>query len=424
VSAGSRLPAGQAWITPSGYQRERRGARDTAVRDFHFGRSALLQARRRLLDIGEKQRANRQALIEVTDPLVAVQSLLAGVDAARELAAREPEFELARQQVDELRGELQAIEQRRETAAQDYDAMIERTKSLASALATAAQKQKAAHDRHRSVEHEYLTAKRAQIDHILAWRSLRANKPPAWRSPAALAEARFRYASSAGVEHEIRRLEELRKINTYVTDEHCEPRRDKLKADHAAMEGRIGAQHANLDRARGSTERARGAYVNKLKATLRQYARNLQQLGALAGIAVEVEHPQISNDDLSLAQASLGVQFNFDQKGLIGLNDGEASGGQQVMKSMILLIGLMMEDVGGGFVFIDEPFAHLDIFNIDKVGAFLQATKAQYIVTTPNTHNVNVFKPSDLALVTQKRRPGGGWAPPVAFLRRDRGAAR
>ena len=88
---------------------------------------------------------------------------------------------------------------------------------------------------------------------------------------------------------------------------------------------------------------------------------------------------------------------------------------------MILLVSLLMdEDAGGGFVFIDEPFAHLDIFNIDKVGGFLEATRAQYILTTPNTHNVNVYKPSDLTLVTQKRRPGEQWAPPVAFLRRDR----
>jgi chromosome segregation protein len=189
------------------------------------------------------------------------------------------------------------------------------------------------------------------------------------------------------------------------------------------MQGRIGDQETNLERASTATERARGQYINVLKGTLRRYAANLKHLGGLAGIGVEVEYPQLANDDLSLAQASLGVQFNFDQKGLIGLNDGEASGGQQVMKSMILLVGLMMEDQhGGGFVFIDEPFAHLDIFNIDKVGAFLQATQAQYILTTPNTHNVNVFNPSDLTLLTQKRRPGETWAPQIAFLRRDRGA--
>ncbi len=71
-------------------------------------------------------------------------------------------------------------------------------------------------------------------------------------------------------------------------------------------------------------------------------------------------------------------------------------------------------------VFIDEPFAHLDIFNIGKVGSFLDKTRAQYILTTPNTRNVNVFKPSDLTLVTYKRRAREKWVPPVAFLRRDR----
>ena len=37
------------------------------------------------------------------------------------------------------------------------------------------------------------------------------------------------------------------------------------------------------------------------------------------------------------------------------MNDGEASGGQQVMKSLVLLIGLLKsEDGSGGFVFIES----------------------------------------------------------------------
>ena len=126
----------------------------------------------------------------------------------------------------------------------------------------------------------------------------------------------------------------------------------------------------------------------------------------------------------ALASAALNVRFEFDKKGWIGMDDGEASGGQQVMKSLLLLVALMRdEDRPGGFVFIDEPFAHLDIFNIDKVGAFLKSTRAQYILTTPATHNINVFQPSDLTLVTSKRRPGATWAQPLAVLRRRTEAA-
>jgi hypothetical protein len=136
---------------------------------------------------------------------------------------------------------------------------------------------------------------------------------------------------------------------------------------------------------------------------------------------VQCEPPHLENDDLVLAQAGLAVHFNFDQKGLTGLNDGEASGGQQVMKSLILLVGLMMdESQPGGFVFIDEPFAHLDIFNIDRVGSFLKATRAQYLITTPITHNVNVYDPAELTLVTYKKRPGEPWAPPLAQVSRQK----
>jgi ABC-type lipoprotein export system ATPase subunit len=82
----------------------------------------------------------------------------------------------------------------------------------------------------------------------------------------------------------------------------------------------------------------------------------------------------------------------------------------------------MMEDSRpGGFVFIDEPFAHLDIFNIKRVASFLQATKAQYLLTTPVTHNVNVYDPSMLTLVTAKKKPDENWAPRVGVLVREQG---
>ena len=90
------------------------------------------------------------------------------------------------------------------------------------------------------------------------------------------------------------------------------------------------------------------------------------------------------------------------------------------MKSLILLVGLLMDDARpGGFVFIDEPFAHLDVANIDRVGAFLRATRAQYLITTPVTHNANVFQPAQLTLVTRKKKPTDDWAPPIGVLRRQ-----
>jgi ABC-type lipoprotein export system ATPase subunit len=176
-------------------------------------------------------------------------------------------------------------------------------------------------------------------------------------------------------------------------------------------------RHCNA--ARQITTEARAAYIAKLRATVRQYGKNLRALGDLANVDVDCPVPHLENDDRACA-AGLEVRFDFDRKGAVGLNDGEASGGQQVMKSLILLIALLMDDARpGGFVFIDEPFAHLDIANIDRVGSFLRATRAQYLITSPVTHNANVFAPAQLTLVTRKKKPGDDWAPPIGLIQRS-----
>jgi chromosome segregation protein len=194
--------------------------------------------------------------------------------------------------------------------------------------------------------------------------------------------------------------------------------------DHDSQRAEQERREAENQRARALTDAARAAYVDVLRATARRYAKNLRSLGELAGIRVDVQAPLLAADDATLGQAGLEIRFDFDSKGFIGMNDGDASGGQQVMKSLILLIALMMEESRpGGFVFIDEPFAHLDIFNIDRVASFLKATQAQYLITTPVTHNVNVYDPSLLTLVTSKKRPDERWAPRIARLVRTRETA-
>jgi len=52
------------------------------------------------------------------------------------------------------------------------------------------------------------------------------------------------------------------------------------------------------------------------------------------------------------------------------------------------------------------------------VAGFLKATEAQYLITTPNTHNINIFAPSGLTLATRKKRPGEQWAPAILQTRR------
>lgn len=423
AAEGARLPPRQSWITPQGYHRERRGARDVSVDDFFFGRAAAAPLKQRIAQLERERAAMPPKLQAIMQRITDLQKLIAGVNAAAELAAQQAEFSDAEARQPECAARAQAAaaalanaqgrrseaEQRARQISEDSGQLKARLKQLREAIERLAI--------------NLGNAREEQVRRIVELRSKRRHLPAEKRTQDALDEARKKYDSVQAVEREIERERERLETGKYVRDESCIAKHEKLERDHAALAGTIDNQYVHLERAKGATERARASYINVLKGTIRRYAQNLRTLGELAGIAVEVVHPQLANDDVQLSQAALEVRFNFDHKGMIGLNDGEASGGQQVMKSMILLVSLLMdEDQSGGFVFIDEPFAHLDIFNIDKVGGFLESTRAQYILTTPNTHNVNVYKPSDLTLVTQKRRPGEQWAPPVAFLRRDRSA--
>ncbi len=167
-----------------------------------------------------------------------------------------------------------------------------------------------------------------------------------------------------------------------------------MNANVMRQEDELNQRKASNEAASIAVANARDRYTDVLRATVKRYRKNIIELGHLAGVEVNAELPHLEGDDTVLRQAELRVAFNFDGKGSIGLNDGEASGGQQVIKSLILLVGLMKDDEStGGFVFIDEPFAHLDVRNIQLVGHFLRSTRAQYVLTTPITHNVEVFEP-------------------------------
>jgi chromosome segregation ATPase len=221
-----------------------------------------------------------------------------------------------------------------------------------------------------------------------------------------------------------RRIEEIERRfadESWETDESVVLLRDKFRDDEQRQTVEVNERRRDNDMARAQTDAARQEYVKVLRHTAGRYAKNLRVLGEMANVRVEAEPPPLAADDASLNQAGLIVRFAFDDKGFAGLNDSDASGGQQVVKSLILLVALMMEESRpGGFVFVDEPFAHLDIVNIERVTAFLKATRAQYLLTTPVTHNLAVHDPAHVTLVTAKKRPGEDWAPRIGVVVRQR----
>ena len=416
AAAGAKLPRGEDWITRQGYLRERRGGRYAAPDQARFGKARLEALRDERAAIEKSLAPLRQQRDDLTARIRSQQSQLAGVSASAQLAARAAEFAEARSQYDAL-----VVRRRENTVLQARQEHEQADESVGAARDTLQkmQFQMQALDKEIAAR-ENRAAREEQIRRVQTLRHNRNEFPAAWRDEAANQQIAEKYRDATNIDRRIEEIE-LRFANeSWETDDTVIPLRDKIRDDYRRMESDLAGRRRDNEIARTQTGEAREQYIAVLRHTVGRYVKNVKALGEMAGIKVDHEPVLLGNDDLTLAQAGLAVRFDFDSKGYMGMNDGDASGGQQVMKSLILLVGLMMEESRpGGFVFIDEPFAHLDIVNIERVASFLKATRAQYLVTTPVTHNVNVYDPSMLTLVTFKKRANEGWAPGVKVLVRE-----
>jgi chromosome segregation ATPase len=425
IDQGMRRSSHDEWITPDAYHRERRGGRSLFVEParYRFGQAGRAQRLAALQESLPKLEAEEDQLTlkigKLAGEVSALKARIAGVDAAKELVARQAEFEealhtalplkAARIEVGGRLGELGPLMKKATEERTRADDTWQHAKRL---LADGEGQLRTTKKRNAEERVAHALTVRAMRNE---WRAL----PFAWRHAAHGQKMIDLYQNSHQIELRLKTLDTDLAREDWETDSTVVDQHVRLNALLQGRQAETAERRYQNNRAIEATNNARGAYIERLRYTIKTYGRNIKELGELAGIEVHTDPVRLENDDLQLAQAGLHVRFKFDGKGPIGMNDGEASGGQQVMKSLILLIGLLKSDDGsGGFVFIDEPFAHLDIRNIQLVGEFLKNTDAQYLMTTPLTHNTDVYDPSELTLITSKKKKEAPWAQPIFVLQR------
>lgn len=424
-STEAGVKQGGEWITPEAYHRDGRGGRSVWVdpSQHQFGASAVATRRTsidtRLAQLDEEMTriVRDQAFFDrqLQDARQAAQ----GFTAAAELVEREAEFNEARRQLPVLKqARVDAGERWQGAEAELKRAVVEQTNAQ---HAYRQAQERLAHIEQRSAQHE--REWQVRFDDLIAQavmsREVKLSLPAAWRRVDRLRDMQDHYGNATQARLRAEAVDRELNEGAWETDGTVVEQLTLMNANVLRQEDELGQRKASNAAAAIAVDNARDRYTDVLKVTVRRYRKNIIELGQLAGVDVQCELPHLGQDDVSLRQAELKVHFNFDGKGHIGLNDGEASGGQQVIKSLILLVGLMKDDeTPGGFVFIDEPFAHLDVRNIQLVGHFLRSTRAQYVLTTPITHNVEVFEPADVTLVTAKKAKGARWAPPIGVLQR------
>ena len=430
VDAGFKSGSDE-WITPDAYHRERRGGRSLYVEPARYrfgaaGKTQRLEAIQKALPgLEAKEDALTLTISKLASEVGALKARIAGVDAAKELAARQAEFEEALRSIAPLKaerlevgarlGELQTLTKNATVARTRADTVWQNARM---ALSEAEAGLRLNH--RRQIEQRAEHAK-ALLEMRRGWRSI----PAAWKNPARRAALVSQHQNAHQVNLRLGSLEHALARDDWEQDSTVIDQYARLNEQLSGRQSETEERRYQNNRAIEATANARGAYIERLRYTIKTYSKNIKELGELAGIDVQADPVRLENDDVQLAQAGLHVRFKFDGKDQIGMNDGEASGGQQVMKSLVLLIGLLKSEEGsGGFVFIDEPFAHLDIRNIQLVGEFLKNTDAQYLMTTPLTHNTDVYDPSELTLITSKKKKDTQWAQPIFVLQRRKEEAK
>lgn len=430
VDAGFKSGSDE-WITPDAYHRERRGGRSLYVEPSRYrfgaaGKTQRLEAIQKSLPALEaKEDALTLTISKLAAEVGGLKARIAGVDAAKELAARQAEFEEATRSIAPLKaerlevgarlGELQTLTKNATVARTRADTVWQNARM---ALSEAEAGLRLNH--RRQIEQRAEHAK-ALLGMRREWRTVPAN----WKNPARRAALVAQHQNAHQVNLRLSSLEHALARDDWELDATVIDQYARLNEQLAGRQSETEERRYQNNRAIEATGNARGAYIERLRYTIKTYSKNIKELGELAGIDVQADPVRLENDDVQLAQAGLHVRFKFDGKDQIGMNDGEASGGQQVMKSLVLLIGLLKSEEGsGGFVFIDEPFAHLDIRNIQLVGEFLKNTDAQYLMTTPLTHNTDVYDPSELTLITSKKKKDTQWAQPIFVLQRRKEEAK
>jgi len=425
VAEGKSLPEGATFVTAKGFTRERRGGRSIAVSgsDFAFGemgrKKRLESVEKQIAEVEARKNNLNQQLKELLASITELQERIGLQEALQKYLLRKTDEETFKVTYRSAMAEIEKSETDQDNLSKKKHEVQDKREEVLKKLTSITVNLNKEREQFRQKKDDLSNQRQDRCTRYNELRKIRKSMPERWRAPEALSKYRTKFDGIKSVQRAIENVDEEIEKGEWEKDESIVTIKEKVEKDYDGEKKNLEVKEEELSETKRVTQEARGAYIEYLRASLRFYERNIKVLAEVAKVDIEVEKPHLENDDRILRETGLEVKWNFDNKGFTATDDGEGSGGQQVIKSLILLIGLLMaEGDNGGFVFIDEPFAHLDVFNIDKVAEFLMATNTQYIITSPNTHNKNVYRPAFLTLVTRKKRPDSPFAEPPGHLRR------
>jgi chromosome segregation ATPase len=422
VKEGMKLGRGTVSMTRDGYKQDNRGGVFAGVDRLYCGRSAAGERLRTIQNVElPRATAQRDAFMREREAMDrTVVEYMARLTRQRKLADwREKEalltFKAGRK--DELIGIRRGLTDK----IVENDTLVSTHESARSERAVrrgelGARRERL--DQERASLEGMLPSQRAKaMAELEQLKRMEAELDESLRTAEALADVPAR----AVVESLINRLDEEVTTWTGCRDLSAKEVYDKIKAEYDEFDAYLKVRKQEHARWADELGLARRSYRRVVDQTVEFYRRAVVKLAEKAGFQIEVPSLNLTDDDEALERAQLIVRVAYDGKHFVNIDDPDLSGGQSVLTSLVLLLGMTFADGtedSTGFFILDEPFAHLSVERIDDVAAFLSATKSQFILTTPTTHNHNVFNPAHLTVALRKKRPSEVVAPAPVFIRR------
>lgn len=422
VAEGMSLGRGVTSMTADGYRQDNRGGMFAGVDRMYCGRSAAGERLRVIQTIELSQATGaRDALMrqrEQTDRRVS--ELNTRATRQRKLAEWQEKESLLQFKL-ERKEELVRLRREMTEKILDNDGRVGQMETARSERAMKRGEYTARRERleqERQTLENSLPAQRSkavsELEHL---KRLEEELPEQWRTDEALEFIGRRDVVSSLIE----------RIDSEVTDWNgCRDLSatevyEKIRAEYDEFRTFLDARRQEHGRWAEELSLARRSYKRVVEQTIEFYRRAVTRLAEKAGFEIEVPNLHLSDEDESLEKAALVIRVAYDGKHFVNIDDPDLSGGQSVLTSLVLLLGMTFadgHDDNTGFFILDEPFAHLSVERIDDVAAFLAATHSQFILTTPTTHNHNVFNPAHLTIALRKKKPNEVDAPAPVFIRR------
>ena len=423
VEEGHRLGR-QTSITPDGYRQDTRGGIFVGTSDLYCGISAGGHRKAQIESELGKLRQLRDSMEASMAPtarrIAAIDELLVQARVADKLLAKIGDPQLLVQKIQTLTEQRRAMSERLIGLLGQVDADNAQVLDKQQRVALLEYRNREAlveRDRARATVNS-VTDKRVRLQ--IELEQLQQTVAPDMQTPAMLEL----------LESEISLIERLNLLRERLQrfegnrDERAVQVWERAAAELSDHERALQAQRKDIAAGADELKNARQAYKRVVQETIRRYRQNVVRLGELCRVEVQVKIPgaeflRDDNDDL-IGKAGLEVRIGFDGKKPVPVDDPKLSGGQSVVSSLILLMALTMQEgeSAAGFFILDEPFAHLSVERIDEVARFLTVTRAQFLITTPTTHNLLVYNPAGLTLNLRKKGATERHAPVPTFLRR------